>query len=39
LRLPLGQAAVQRIREKLKRQLDDLEAYADLSISTDRTVD
>ncbi|HET6259110.1 oxidoreductase [Pseudonocardia sp.] len=38
LRLPLGHAAVQRIREKLQRQLDDLEAYADLSMSTDRPV-
>jgi NAD(P)-dependent dehydrogenase (short-subunit alcohol dehydrogenase family) len=36
LRLPLGGAAVERIREKLQRQLTELEAYADLAISTDR---
>lgn len=36
LRLPLGQAAVERIRDKLQRQLTELEAYADLAISTDR---
>ncbi|WP_433554918.1 oxidoreductase [Pseudonocardia xinjiangensis] len=36
LRLPLGAAAVERIRDKLQRQLADLEAYADLAVSTDR---
>jgi NAD(P)-dependent dehydrogenase (short-subunit alcohol dehydrogenase family) len=36
LRLPLGRQAVERIRAKLTRQLADLEAVADLAISTDR---
>jgi NAD(P)-dependent dehydrogenase (short-subunit alcohol dehydrogenase family) len=38
LRLPLGRAAVERIRDKLQRQLAELDAYADLAISTDRPV-
>ena len=36
LRLPLGQAAVERIRDKLHAQLAELEAFADLALSTDR---
>ena len=36
LRLPLGRQAVERIRAKLTRQLADLEAVADLAVSTDR---
>jgi hypothetical protein len=39
LRLPLGFSAVERIRDKLQRQLSELEAYADLAISTDRPAD
>jgi NAD(P)-dependent dehydrogenase (short-subunit alcohol dehydrogenase family) len=36
LRLPLGRQAVERIRTKLTNQLADLDAVADLAISTDR---
>lgn len=35
LRLPMGHAAVTRIRAKLEQQLADLEACAELSLSTD----
>jgi len=34
LRLPLGEEAVARIRGKLERQLADLEATMDLTLST-----
>jgi hypothetical protein len=37
LRLPLGRAAVQRIRAKLEGQLADLEAVAELALATDRS--
>jgi NAD(P)-dependent dehydrogenase (short-subunit alcohol dehydrogenase family) len=39
LRLPLGRAAVERIRAKLQGQLADLEAYAERAIATDRPAD
>jgi NAD(P)-dependent dehydrogenase (short-subunit alcohol dehydrogenase family) len=36
LRLPLGRAAVERIRAKLQGQLADLEACAEVAIAADR---
>jgi NAD(P)-dependent dehydrogenase (short-subunit alcohol dehydrogenase family) len=36
LRLPLGRAAVERIRAKLRGQLADLEACADVAVAADR---
>jgi NAD(P)-dependent dehydrogenase (short-subunit alcohol dehydrogenase family) len=36
LRLPLGRAAVERIRAKLRAQLADLEACAEVAIAADR---
>jgi len=36
LRLPLGRAAVERIRAKLQGQLADLEAVAERAVATDR---
>jgi NAD(P)-dependent dehydrogenase (short-subunit alcohol dehydrogenase family) len=36
LRLPLGRAAVERIRAKLEGQLADLEACAEVAIAADR---
>jgi hypothetical protein len=36
LRLPLGRAAVERIRAKLQQQLADLEACAEVAIAADR---
>jgi NAD(P)-dependent dehydrogenase (short-subunit alcohol dehydrogenase family) len=36
LRLPLGRAAVERIRAKLRGQLADLEACADVAVDADR---
>ena len=35
LRLPLGRAAVDRIRERLQQRLADLDAVADLAITAD----
>lgn len=37
LRLPLGQVAVDNIRAKLDTQLDELERWKDLSLTTDST--
>jgi NAD(P)-dependent dehydrogenase (short-subunit alcohol dehydrogenase family) len=36
LRLPLGRAAVERIRAKLQQQLADVDAYAEVAIAADR---
>ncbi|WP_219416082.1 SDR family oxidoreductase [Pseudonocardia nigra] len=37
LRLPLGRAAVDRIRDQLQRRLADLETVADLAVAADHT--